>query len=300
MLGKLNELAAFACVARKRSFRQAAQELQVTASALSHSIAKLEQALGVRLLNRSTRSVSPSAAGERLLQRLVPALSEIEQALDSLNALRARPSGKLRLNVPRAAAQLVLAEKIAGFVLAYPEIQLEIVASDALIDIVEEGYDAGIRFGESLQQDMIALPVGPAIRFVVCGAPAYLERHGKPRTPHELLGHACIQLRFPSGMHYRWEFSQGENKVEVATNGALILDEPSLMIQAALDGAGLIYMYETFVRQWVQQGRLEYVLEDWCPAVPGFYLYYPSGRNMSAALRALIDYLKAPPMPAET
>lgn len=288
----LSALSAFARVAHWRSFRQAGQELQVSASALSHTVSKLEKDLGVRLLNRTTRSVSLSEAGSNLLSRLKPALEEIDLALDSLNELRQRPSGRLRLNVPRAATQLVFAPKMASWLQQYPEVQLEIVTNDALVDIVEQGFDAGIRFGERLQQDMIALPVGPPIRFVVCAAPSYLSTHGKPTTPQDLLQHQCIQLRFPSGTHYQWEFQRGRKSLQVATTGMLAMDDQALMIQAAMDGAGLCYTYDAYVSALVQEGRLQYVLEDWCPVVPGFFLYYPSKRHMSAALRALIDFLK--------
>ena len=288
----LNDLIAFARVAQCRRFRQAAQELQVTASALSHTITKLEQKLGMRLLQRTTRSVSLSPAGERLLASLQPALLDIETALESLNELRDKPVGRLRLNVPRPAAQLLLAPLMAAWRAAYPEVELEVVSSDALIDIVEQGFDAGLRFGESLQQDMVAVPVGPAFRFVTCAAPAYLQQHGIPQTPHELLQHQCMQFRFPSGLKYRWEFQRGQEKMEVATNGSLVFDDFYLATQAAADGAGICYTYCGYAAPLVQQGRLQYLLSDWCAPDERFYLYYPSRRHQSAALRAFIDFLK--------
>lgn len=288
----LNDLLAFARVAECRSFRQAAQELQLTASALSHTVTKMEKKLGMRLLQRTTRSVSLTPAGERLLQSLQPALKEIQGALESLNELRDKPVGRLRLNVPRPAAQLTLAPLMAAWHAAYPEVELEIVSSDALIDIVEQGFDAGLRFGESLQQDMVAIPVGPEIRFVICASPAYLQKHGIPAAPHDLLQHQCIQFRFPSGQRYRWEFQRGQEKMEVATTGALVLDDFYVATRAACDGAGVCYTYSGYADELVQQGQLQYVLEDWWPVAERTYLYYPSRRHQSAALRAFIDFMK--------
>ncbi|MCH8618253.1 LysR family transcriptional regulator [Undibacterium sp. TS12] len=292
MATDLNDLLAFSKVAHYRSFRRAAQELQVTASALSHTISKMEQALGMRLLQRTTRSVSPSPAGEKLLQSLQPALHEIESALESLNELRDKPVGRLRLNVPRPAAQLLLAPMMAAWQATYPEVELEIVSSDALIDIVEQGFDAGLRFGESLQQDMVAVPVGPEVRFVTCASPAYLAAHGLPQTPHDLLQHQCIQFRFPSGLRYRWEYQRGQEKLQVATTGTLVFDDFYVATRAAADGAGICYTYCGYAEELVRQGRLQYVLDDWWPAPERSYLYYSSRRHQSAALRALIDFLK--------
>jgi DNA-binding transcriptional LysR family regulator len=291
-LGDLNDLRAFARVAQLRSFRKAAQELQLTASALSHTMRKLEQELGVRLLNRTTRSVSPTEAGEKLLLRLMPAFGDIKCALDGLNEQRARPAGHLRLNVPRMASQLVFGPKIAAWQVSFPDIQLELVTNDALVDIVAEGFDAGVRFGEQLQQDMVAVPIGPPIRFSVCAAPTYLAKHGKPEKPADLLRHNCMQLRFPSGVHYKWEFEQNSQQLEVATRGTLISDDFYLLLQAALDGAGICYIYDALAAPLVQSGQLEYVLQDWHPKAEYFNLYYPSGRNMRTALRALIDFFK--------
>ncbi len=288
----LNDLLAFSRVAHHRSFRRAAQELQVTASALSHTISKMEQALGMRLLQRTTRSVSPSPAGERLLLSLQPALRDIAAALDGLNELRDKPVGRLRLNVPRPAAQLLLAPMMSAWQAAYPDVELEVVSSDALIDIVEQGFDAGLRFGESLQQDMVAIPVGPEFRFVTCATPAYLKAHGTPQTPHDLLSHPCIQFRFPSGLRYRWEYQRAQEKLEVATNGSLVFDDFSVATRAAADGAGICYTYCRYAHELVQQGRLQYVLEDWWLPAERFYLYYPSRRHQSAALRAFIDFMK--------
>ncbi|MRV72853.1 LysR family transcriptional regulator [Duganella sp. FT92W] len=289
----LNGLDAFVRVAHSRSFRKAAAGMGVSPSALSHAIGKLEQELGVRLLNRTTRSVSPSPAGARLLARLQPALADVAAALDALNDERTMPRGRLRLNVPRPAAQLVLAPLLARWRAHCPDVALDIMASDAVVDIVEQGFDAGMRFGELLQQDMVAVPVGPDIRFAVCATPDYLARHGVPATPHALAAHECLQLRFPSGALYKWQFQHDGQPLEVATNGSLALDDLPALLQAALDGAGLCYTYEAYAAPWVAQGRLAYVLQDWAPPAERFYLYYPSGRHMSAALRALVDFMKA-------
>lgn len=297
MNADLDSLAAFVRVAQGRSFRKAATGMGVSPSALSHAIGKLEQDLGVRLLNRTTRSVSPTPAGAQLLARLAPAFAEIAEALDALNETRTQPRGRLRLNVPRAAAQLVLAPLLARWRAAYSDVALDIVANDAVVDIVEQGFDAGIRFGELLQQDMIAVPVGPDIRFTVCAAPDYLARHGVPDTPQALAQHECLQLRFPSGALFKWQFQQDGAPLEVATTGSLMLDDLPAMLQAAQQGAGLCYTYAAYAAPLVAQGLLVNVLEAWAPPVERFYLYYPSGRHMGAALRALVDFLKAPGAP---
>ena len=288
----LDSLQAFFHVARLRSFRKAAGQLNLSASALSHTVARLEQDLGVRLLNRTTRSVSPSAAGARLLARLAPALGEIALALDDLNVERTEMRGRVRLNVPRPATQLVLAPRLAAWRVAYPEIALEIVSSDAVVDIVEQGFDAGMRFGELLQQDMVAVPVGPPIEFVVCASPAYLAAHGVPAGPDELLGHQCLQLRFPSGAVYRWDFQHDGHPIAIATGGALLLDDFGAIAQAALDGAGICYTYAGYARPHLDSGALVQLLAPYAPPPERFYLYYPSGRNMPASLRAFIDFLK--------
>lgn len=289
----LNGLDAFVRVAASRSFRKAAVGMGVSPSALSHAIGKLEQDLGVRLLNRTTRSVSPSPAGAKLLARLQPALAEVAAALEALNEERTLPKGRLRLNVPRPAAQLVLAPLLARWRAHCPDVALDISANDGVVDIVEQGFDAGMRFGELLQQDMVALPVGPDVRFAVCAAPDYLARHGVPATPHALAQHECLQLRFPSGAIFKWEFQHEGQPLAVATSGGLVLDDLPALLQAALDGAGLCYTYEAYAAPWVAQGKLAYVLQDWAPPAERFYLYYPSGRHMSAALRAWVDFIKA-------
>ena len=292
---RLPDLISFATVARLRSFRGAALELGVSASALSHAVRGLEERLGVRLLNRTTRSVTPSQAGQRLLERLGPALRDIDDALDDVNTFRDTPIGTLRLNVPRSAAHLLLAPLMARYLAAHPQMRLEITTDDGLVDIVAGGYDAGVRFGESLQGDMVAVPLGPPQRLVVVGSPAYLAKHGAPATPRELRAHACIRFRFPSGKFYRWEFAKGGQALEIDVDGPLALGEAELMIRAAEDGVGLACVLDAQVEPRVQSGALVRVLEDWCPMIPGFYLYYPSRRQMAGGLRAFVEMIRADP-----
>ena len=285
----LNVLASFAAVARLRSFRQAALERGVSASALSHALRALEERLGVRLLHRTTRSVTPTQAGEQLLARLAPALRDIDDALLELSSLQEVPTGKLRLNVPRPAARLLLGSMLARFAARYPRVQVELVTDDGLIDIVRDGFDAGIRFGETVAADMIAVPVGAPQPFVVVAAPAYLAAHGTPQAPRELLAHACIGRRFPSGRQYAWEFAQG---VSVAVAGPLVFDDDELMLGAARDGAGLAYVYEADARADIAAGRLVCVLEGWHAPAPRYFLYYSSRKQMPAALRGFIEMLR--------
>ncbi|QYF95221.1 LysR family transcriptional regulator [Massilia sp. PAMC28688] len=288
----LEGLNVFLHVAQLRSFRKAGQQLGVSASAVSHAMGKLEDQLGLRLLNRTTRSVSPTPAGARLLAALAPALAGIDMALDSLNEERTQLRGRVRINVPRPAAWLVIAPRLAEWAHLHPQLELEVVSSDAVVDIVAEGFDAGIRFGELLQQDMVAVPVGEPVRFAVCAAPGYVAAHGTPATPQDLLAHQCIGLRFPSGARYRWEFRHGNEPVTVATGGTLLLDDMACIVQAAIDGAGICYTYEHLAAPHVAAGRLQFLLQDCMPPAERFYLYFPGGRNMPAGLRALVDFLK--------
>ncbi|KAB0324797.1 LysR family transcriptional regulator [Janthinobacterium sp. PLB04] len=293
-MADLNELTAFAAVARLRSFRKAALERGVSASALSHALRALEERLGVRLLNRTTRSVTPTEAGQQLLARLAPAMREIDDALQDLSALQDVPAGKLRLNVPRPAARLLLAPMLASFVARYPRVQVEVVTDDGMIDIVRDGFDAGIRFGEQVAADMIAVPVGAPQPFVVVASPAYLAAHGAPSTPRDLLEHACIGRRFPSGRQYAWEFEQAGEGVSIAVGGPLVFDDDELMLRAARDGAGLAYVYEADARADIAAGSLVCVLERCLPPPPRYFLYYPSRRQMPPVLRAFVDMLRAP------
>lgn len=288
----LNDLHAFAAVARTRNFRQAAAELGVSPSALSHALRGLETRLGVRLLNRTTRSVAPTEAGERLLIRLAPALDQITEALTELEDLRTAPSGSLRINAPRAACDWVLAPLMPLFLARYPGMRVDLVGDDSLVDIVARGFDAGVRFGESLQQDMVAVPLGPPQRFIVVASPEHLARHGRPVHPRELIEHPCIRLRFPNGAYYRWEFAQGQEHIDVTVDGPLALADMRLMVQAAEQGLGLAFVYQQYAQQALEAGRLLTVLDDWRPAETGFFLYYPSQRLVPAGLRAFIELVR--------
>jgi len=288
----LSQLAVLATVAQCASFRGAARELGIAPSAVSHAVSSLEARLGVRLLARSTRSVAPTEEGAQLLERLRPALSEIDLALESAVEARDRPAGNLRLSVPRTAAHLVLTPRLATFAAAYPNIVLEVVIEDRFTDVVEGGFDAGVRLGESLQRDMIAVRIGPNIRGAVVGAPSYFETMPQPRHPRELAEQRCIRFRFSSGILYRWEFEKEGEEIEMAVEGPLILDEDHLIAQAAVDGAGLAFVFENYVTAPLADGRLIRVLEDWCPSFDGFFVYYPSRRQMRPALRAFVDFFR--------
>lgn len=292
----LNDLAAFAAVVRHRSFRQAAAELGVSPSALSHGLRGLEERLGVRLVHRTTRSVAPTQAGVRLLSRLEPALLDIAEALEAINEDRARPAGTLRLTVSRLGALAVLAPALPRFRTTFPDVHLDISVDDGLADVVADGFDAGIRFGESLENDMIAVPVSGPARMTVVGSPDYFARHPPPLTPYDLKNHACIRFRLPSRRSlYRWEFERDGKAVEVDVGGPLTLNDLEMATRAALDGIALTYAGVDYVAPLVAAGRLVPVLEDWLPPFPGFFLYYPSRRQMPAALRALIDTLRHGP-----
>jgi DNA-binding transcriptional LysR family regulator len=286
------DLAVFLAIATHRSFRKASVELAVSPSALSHSLRAIEERLGLRLLNRTTRSVALTEAGERLFARIKPAFRDIDDALEDLNTLRDTPIGKLRINAAATSAQLVLLPVVNRFVAAYPGIKVEIDLDSALVDVVSEGFDAGLRFGESIAEDMIAVPIGPRQRSAVVAAPAFFERHAKPATPHDLLNLPCIRYRFSSGIYYQWEFERGGTEVEIAVDGPLSLTEQHLMVDAALAGTGIAYVFEGMVERHLAEGRLIRVLEDWCPFYPGFFLYYPSRRQVPGALRAFIDFAR--------
>jgi len=290
----LPDLAAFAVVARHRSFRRAAVELALSASALSHAIRGLEERLGVRLLNRTTRSVTPTEAGERLLARLEPAFRDIEGAVGEIDQFRDQPAGSLRITASIPAAELVLAPMVARFLDAYPQIRLEVSVTSALIDIVAGGFDAGVRLGEQLERDMVAVRFGGEQRLVVVAAPSYLARRPRPQTPRDLTEHACLGYRFPSGVVYAWEFEKDGRELTVSPNGPLIVNnDQRLLIRSALDGAGLACVFEGMVTAELAEGRLVPLLLDWSPPFPGFFLYYPRQRQMPAALRAFIDFIRA-------
>ena len=286
----LPDLAGFRAVARHKNFRKAALELGVSASALSHSLRALEERLGVRLLHRTTRSVALTEAGADLFERLQPALAEIQAALDGLDDFRASPRGTLRLSVPPDAARFVIAPKLAGFLACYPDIHVELVSDDHLLDIVAAGFDAGVRFHESLPQDMVAVPLGGEQQFAVVASPEYFATRSIPLSPQDLAEHECIGWRFSDGEHYHWEFEHAGQALTVSACGRLRANDPQLMLEAARQGLGVAYLLVQHVSEDVRRGTLLQVLDAFCPAGSGFYLYYPSRRQLSLGLRVFIDY----------
>lgn len=290
------DLSVFVCTAQQLNFSKAAIELGLTPSALSHSVKALENRLGVRLFNRTTRSVALTEAGERLYARLKPAFRDIDDALEDLNHFRDKPSGNLRITSGRQACELVLLPIASEFLLAYPDIRLEVVESDALLDIVASGFDAGVRFGDRLEADMVSLPIGPPLRSVVVGSPVFFQRHVAPQKPEDLHDLPCIRHRFPSGSMYRWEFEHGGIAQDIEVNGPLTLGDVSLMVGPALQGLGLAYVFENMVSEHLTSGRLIEVLADWCPYYPGLHLYYPSRRHVPAPLKAFIDFVRDTPL----
>lgn len=292
----LGDLNAFVAVARAGGFRDAARASAASASGLSEAVRRLEAQLGVRLLNRTTRSVVPTDAGRSLLERLGPALSEVEAALDVVNVFRDRPAGTLKLNVPVSAARLVLPRIVPPFLAAFPEIRLEVVAEEAFVDVLAAGCDAGIRYDERLEQDMIAVPIGPRVqRFALAGAPAYFERRGRPSHPRDLLEHACLLGRFAGRAPPPWEFECNGETVRIAPDGPLTVTlggATDLAVDAALAGTGIIYMFEDWLRPYFDSGLLEPMLEEWWESFSGPFLYYPGRRLVPAPLRAFIDFIK--------
>jgi DNA-binding transcriptional LysR family regulator len=286
------DLTAFAAVARHRSFRQAADVLGLSRSSLSHTVVALERNLGVRLLNRTTRSVSPTEAGERLLRRLEPLLRDLDEALGETASGERAVGGTLRINCGEAAAEYLLRSIVPAFLDRFPSVALDLVTDGRLIDIVAAGFDAGVRLREAVPRDMVAVPFGGTVRFLPVAAPAYLERSGIPLVPDDLRRHRCIRHRLPSGKAYRWEFEKHGQELVLDVPGALTLDNNRLMVLAAADGIGVAFVNETAARDDLLAGRLVPVLEDWCPSVPGLCLYYPGHRHVPAALRAFIDVLK--------
>jgi DNA-binding transcriptional LysR family regulator len=297
----LGDLNAFVAVARARGFRDGARASGSSASGLSEAVRRLEAQLGVRLLNRTTRSVVPTEAGVHLLQRLGPALTEVEAAIDVVNGFRDRPAGLLRLNVPVSAARLVLSSIVPRFLAAYPDVRLEVITEESFVDILASGCDAGIRYEERLEQDMIAVPIGPRVQnFGAAAASVYLDRHGGPEHPRELLGHACLRSRFPSGtMVTPWEFEREGEVVRVDPAGPLVVragGATDLAVDAAIAGTGIIYLFEDWLRPHLDSGALEPVLKPWWPRFTGPFLYYPGRRLVPAPLRAFVDFIKASPL----
>jgi DNA-binding transcriptional LysR family regulator len=293
----LGDLNAFVAVARARGFRDGARTSGSSASGLSEAVRRLESQLGVRLLNRTTRSVVPTEAGERLLERLGPALTEVEAAVDVVNGFRDRPAGSLRLNVPVSAGRLVLPSIVPPFLAAYPDIRLEVITEDSFVDVLASGCDAGIRYDDRLEQDMIAVPIGPRVqRFATAASAAYLDHHGRPAHPRELLGHACLRGRFSSGTMTPWEFERDGEVVRVDPTGPLIVragGATDLAVDAAIAGTGIIYLFEDWLRPHIDSGALEPVLEPWWQRFPGPFLYYPGRRLLPTPLRAFVDFIKA-------
>ena len=296
-MANLSDLTAFVAVARAGGFRDAARVSGSSASSLSEAVRRLEGKLGVRLLNRSTRSVAPTEAGARLLDRLAPALVEVEAALDVVNAFRDRPAGTLRLNVPVSASRLVLPRIVPPFLAAYPDIHLDVIADDSFVDVLAAGCDAGIRYDERLEQDMIAIPIGPRRqRFATAASPTYLDRRGRPKHPRELLDHACLRGRFASGAMTVWEFERDGEIIKVDPTGPLTVRvgaATDLAVDAAIAGTGVIALFEDWLRPHFDSGRLEPVLEPWWQTFSGPFLYYPGRRHLPAPLRAFIDFTRA-------
>ncbi len=288
----LFELNAVVAVATRRSFRAAAAELGMSPSALSHAIGTLEQRLGVRLFHRTTRSVALSEAGAQFIARIRPALRDIAEAIEDINDFRDTPAGTLRLNTSEGAARQILTPLVLRYLALYPDMTVDIVTDGRFVDIVAEGFDAGIRTLDSVPGDMIAVPVGGPQRFCVVATPGYFAGRDLPAVPGDLLGHRCIRRRMPSGVPYRWEFEKGGETLEVDVPGPLILDHDALMLEAALAGAGIAYLIEHAALAHVVAGRLHRVLEDWTPPFPGMALYYPGRRHVPAGLRAFIDLIR--------
>lgn len=289
----LADLAVFVAVAQARSFRGAAKLRNESPSALSGALRRLEARLKVRLLNRTTRSVTPTDAGQRLLERLQPALREVTSAVDEIVEDEGRIAGTLRLNVPSAVADLVLPQILVRFLSTYPAITVEIAAENTFMDVLAAGFDAGIRYTERIERDMIAIPIGPREqRHVTAASPAYLERHGMPRHPNDLLDHACIRYRFSSGVTPAWEFAKNGQTAKVSPDGSLVANRIELLLAAAKAGLGLIHSFEGFIAPAVASGELDLVLEDWSEPYSGPHLYYPSRRHMPGPLRAFVDFIK--------
>lgn len=298
MVLSLDDVRVFAAVARAGGFRELSRTSGASASGASEAVRRLEEELDVKLLNRTTRSVTPTEAGARLLTRLDPALAEIASALDVVKSSSQRPAGTLRINVPPIAARVVLPQILPAFVAAFPDIRVEVTVDDALVDVLAVGCDAGIRYGESIEKDMIAVPIGPREqRFALAASPEYLERHGRPSHPRELLGHACLRVRFSSGAPIPWNFRREGEALRVDPPGLLVANlgnGSDLLIDAALAGTGILYLFEDLLRPHFQSGGLTPVLERWWLQFPGPFLYYSSRRHLPPPLRAFVDFIRRP------
>jgi DNA-binding transcriptional LysR family regulator len=291
--GTLDQLAAFVAVARERSFTAAAAKLGVSQSALSHTIRELEERLGVRLLTRTTRSVSATDAGERLLRNVAPRFDEIEAEVSVLKELRQKPAGTIRITATEFAIDTVLLPKLAPLLRSYPDIKVEMIVDYGLTDIVAQQYDAGVRSGEQVAKDMIAVRIGPDMRMAVVGAPSYFKTWAEPKKPQDLIDHNCINLRLPThGSLYAWEFEKGSRELRVRVDGQLTFNGTAQLMHAALAGCGLAYVPEGLVEAHVARRRLKRVLADWCPPYSGYHLFYPSRRQSSAAFALVVDALR--------
>ncbi|MGF6769963.1 DNA-binding transcriptional LysR family regulator [Paraburkholderia sp. GAS199] len=294
---EFNDLAAFVSVAQAGGFRDAARVSGVSASSLSIAVRRLEAKLGLRLLNRTTRSVAPTEAGLRLMERITPLFSEMEASLDVLNGFRDKPTGTLKLNVPSSAARIVLPGVVAAFLKAYPDIRVEVVVEDGFVDVLSIGCDAGIRYDERLEQDMIAVPIGPRVqRFATAASPGYLDLHGRPTHPRELLSHACLRGQFAGGAKPTWDFERDGEILRLDPSGPLLVRPGAAMdlaVSAAVAGVGVIHLFEDMLRPQLDSGALEPILEPWWQRFSGPFLYYPGRRHLPAPLRAFVDFLKA-------
>ncbi|UXN07766.1 LysR family transcriptional regulator [Bartonella sp. HY761] len=289
----LNDLVAFIAVAHEKSFTKAAAKLGVSQSALSQTIRNLEERLGIRLLMRTTRSVSPSEAGEKLLATLVPRFDDIEQELNNIKQMRDKPSGTIRISAGEHPAMTILQPAITAFLKKYPDIKIELVVDNSFIDIVRDRFDAGVRFGEAIDQDMVAVKIGPKQRMAIVATQQYFETYGKPVTPRELVHHNCINMRSATtGGFFQWEFEKNGRALNVHIDGQLTLSQLQLRVNAALDGAGLVYIPEDLVLEFIEQKRLIRVLDDWCEPFEGYYLYYPSKRQHMQAFNLFIDHIR--------
>ncbi|AMN43871.1 LysR family transcriptional regulator [Rhodoplanes sp. Z2-YC6860] len=288
----LDDLAAFIAVARERSFTNAASKLGVSQSALSHTIRGLEARLGVRLLTRTTRSVLPTEAGERLLQNVGPRLEEIESELAAVSELRDKPAGTIRITATEYAIDTILMPKFGKLLKDYPDIKVELVVDYGLTDIVAERYDAGVRSGEQVAKDMIAVRIGPDMRMAVVAAPSYFRKRPEPRRPQELIGHNCINLRLPVHGVYSWEFEKGGRELRVRVEGQFTFNTTMHLLHAALGGHGLAYVPDGLAEPYIAKGKLKRVLADWCPPYSGYHLYYPSRRQASAAFALVVEALR--------
>lgn len=293
----IQDLLAFVAVVNAKGFREAARLSGQSASSLSDAIRRLETRLGVRLLNRTTRSVLPTEAGAKLMERIVPALGEVESALDVVNDFRDRPSGSLKLNVPLSVARLVLPSIITPFLQTYPDIRLEVIVEESFVDILAAGCDAGIRYDERLEQDMIAVPIGPRTqRFATAASPKYLDARGRPEHPRDLLDHACLRGKFPSGSIPIWEYENQHESIRVDPTGPMIFSiggGVEMAVQSAIDGLGVISLFDEWLKPYFATGELEPVLESWWPSFPGPYLYYPGRRYLPSPLRAFVDFISS-------